>query len=712
MGKKLHSFLFALAAALGLVILVLSSQGTTTKAATNYVTDDLLSGMSIQQKDYGTGSNINLTLDWKANGNTLQNGDTWTVTLPDTLKVTDTTNAFDVVNDNGDPIGKAELGIDANGDSYVKITFTDIENQTNHEGSLNLVTGIGVGKDAIIGDNDVQIGHLHDNMHIVNSDDDFSKKGVISKDAEGNSIITWSVLVNRNSANFENLEVHETINSDQSYLPGTLKVYEANWIEDKPGFYEYKKGETSNFIVDPEQSSISDEFTVSGLKPDQFYVVQFQTMIIDQEKATNGYKFKNNATFNWGANGSGNTSTNNEDNASGSVSGGTNSGNGNGTDIKGGVVLTKEDSKTSSTLAGAVYSLYKEDGTLVQSDLTTDENGQISVDALEKGNYYFKEDKAPEGYESSKEQIIPFTIKGEHSEIVSVLTKDQPKTDIVEDQEGSIVLMKMDDETDYRLAGAEYSVTDSSGNFVGTITTDSMGIGHMYNLKPDTYTIKETKAPAGYLLSDQTYQVTISKDDLNPALITFKNAKDDDLIFDDSYPVKLQKFDRDDMKTGVPGAEYTLYTADGTKVETKTTDENGMISIDGLKPGDYYFQETKAPDGFDINSDKLYFTIVSGTNTVQTVETSDPRTEGGNTTDPDVDGNGGNEGTDPDVDGNGNTTDPDDNNGGLITNPGNNNNSNNSNNTLPQTGAKSGMAVSLIGLVVLLGTVYFKRRHA
>ncbi|WP_338216331.1 hypothetical protein [Companilactobacillus muriivasis] len=62
MGKKLRNFLVGFVAALGLVILAFSSQ-TTTQAATNYTTDDLLTGMSIEQKNYGTGGDINLTLD-------------------------------------------------------------------------------------------------------------------------------------------------------------------------------------------------------------------------------------------------------------------------------------------------------------------------------------------------------------------------------------------------------------------------------------------------------------------------------------------------------------------------------------------------------------------------------------------------------------------------------------------------------------------------
>ncbi|WP_338216333.1 SpaA isopeptide-forming pilin-related protein [Companilactobacillus muriivasis] len=663
------------------------------------------------------------------------------------------------------------MKVDENGKSYILVTFDNVDGKTDYEGSLNIKKGIGPGPGASLGNNDVNIGNNHsDNMTVTKPDADFSKKGTLGTDADGNHIITWSILVNRNSETFNKLTIHESIQAGQEYVPGSLAVYTAAWKPDNPGYYTKSKNPISGYTVTPNESEITTDFVISQLPdPNQFYVVTFQTKISEKD-ATSGDKIRNDAHFTW-SDGSGDNGGLNTGDASASVSGGSNSGNGNGVDIKGGVVLTKlnaNDDDENSPIAGAVYTLYKEDGTIVKEGLTTDDKGQISVDNLEKGNYYFLETTPPAGFEPNGNQV-PFTISGKSSEAVSVTTKDEPETDIDADKEGSIVLMKKDDTTDYRLAGAEYTVKDSDGNVVGTITTDSMGIGHLYNLKQGTYTIQETKAPAGYLESNEIQTVTIGPDDLTPALITFENEKDEDLIFDDSYEVNLQKFDRHDMKTGVPGATYALYSTDDNKnpIGTYVTDKDGLIKVDGLKPGDYYFIETIPPTGYEINNDPINFTIESGQQNTLTHETSDPRTEGnggdggtdpdiddkddededdngGNTTDPDIDDkddededdNGGNT-TDPDVDENGNennggnedgnngggiVVDPENpgsnnngnnNNGGVITNPGNNSNSNsNSNGTLPQTGAKSGIAVSLLGLVVLLGTVYFKRRHA
>lgn len=55
-------------------------------------------------------------------------------------------------------------------------------------------------------------------------------------------------------------------------------------------------------------------------------------------------------------------------------------------------------------LEGAVFSLYKSDGTKVGT-YTTNSDGYIGVSYLSYGDYYFVEDKAPEGYVGSSNKI-------------------------------------------------------------------------------------------------------------------------------------------------------------------------------------------------------------------------------------------------------------------------------------------------------------------
>lgn len=72
---------------------------------------------------------------------------------------------------------------------------------------------------------------------------------------------------------------------------------------------------------------------------------------------------------------------------------------------KGSVVLTKTNEVGNAKLKGAVFNLYKNDGTLVSNDLTTNDDGQITVTNLDWGTYYFKETAAPAGYVLSDDNI-------------------------------------------------------------------------------------------------------------------------------------------------------------------------------------------------------------------------------------------------------------------------------------------------------------------
>ncbi|WP_368791133.1 SpaA isopeptide-forming pilin-related protein [Companilactobacillus farciminis] len=738
MGKKLRTFLAAFVAALGLVVLVFASHPCDAQAA-EYQTNDLLSGISINQKNYGTASDVDLTLSWDATGKQLNNGDTWEIQFPDTLRVTKEESI--PFYDGSTLIGTGVLDPVSN---TLKITFNEnIEGKADFKGSISIKTGIKPGKDAVVGNNDVVIGDYHDNMTVISSDADFSKKGVIGTDENGDAIITWTILANRNSAEMPNLKIIENnINDDQTFIKGSVNVYEASWTS--PGYY--KKGYQLN-SSEYTYTEDGNGFIINGLpKDNQFYAVTFQTKINDSDNATNGHKFKNHADFTWG---NGSSTGTNMAAADGSVTGNSNSGSGNGNNILGSVVLTKTSADENNTLIpGATYSLYQRDAdkdTLIQSDLVTDANGQITVDKLPAGDYYFVETSTPDGYQQNPNEI-PFTITGQTTIAVQVETKDEP----VGSKEGSIIIQKLDAATGYRLAGAEFDVIDADTNeVIGHITTDQLGYGHMYNIPYGNYILRETKAPDGYILNNEDITFTINDETQAPAIISIDNEKETG--GDGNFSASMIKYDADLLhqeKVGVAGAEYTLYDTDGTALGVFQTNDEGVIKVDNLNPGSYYFLETKAPDGYDINPEKIEFTITDSDIELGTLETSDPKLTGGSGggETPGTDGNG-NEGKDPDPDENGNTENPDpdgngnegngdgDNNGGVIVdpeNPGSNNNNNgnegglitnpinpgdanngsDSSSNLPQTGEKTSLTATFLGLVLLSGIVYFKRRNA
>ncbi|WP_167849710.1 SpaA isopeptide-forming pilin-related protein [Companilactobacillus suantsaicola] len=772
MGRKLRNILTPLLCLLSVVIFCLAFNHENVSAATNYGNADMVTSGTIddQNKTYSTGSTVPLTIGFDSNGHKLQSGDTLTIDIPDPLTVKPSSDTFEVLGDDGEVIGTAKLG----NDNKIVITFSDAVNDMDTvKGELKIGNGVTVDANkAEIGDNDVAFEIIdgkfdHSNLKVKekNNDKNISKKGVFGTDADGNAIVTWTILANRNNLNFGDMTVTDNItDSNLTYVPGSVVVQNATWVDKQNG--SYKRGSTvSSDKYALKESDNGFELSIPDANT-QMYAIIFQTRVTDESKVTDGTVFENYASLEGKITGSGTDPSIIQEEAYGKVAGNTNGNSGSGSGNKlGGVTLTKYDENNHQTLLnGAVYDLYQVGSDEpVQTNLTTDENGQIKLTNLKAGDYYFKEVKAPAGYQLNNNEIL-FTITGQTTTPVEVSGYDEPE----KEQLGSIVIQKIDAETGYKLAGAEFNIVDEKGNVVGTITTDRLGLGHYYNLPIGKYKLVETKAPEGYLKGDDI-DFEITADNLTPELISVENLKE--LTGEGSYGIVLHKYDADKIavdkedKVGVPGAEYTLYDENGTVITTAITNELGVIRVDNLPVGNYYFKETKAPDGFDINDDEIHFSITADENgtDLDALETSDPKTvepvePNPEPTDPETnpepepnpeptpepnpnpdpeptdpepgDNNGGNV-VDPGENGNG--TDTDDNNnlivdpnhpdtndenneqGGVITLPStdtNNNSNNDASEKLPQTGSKSGLAASLLGLVLLSGIVYFKRQNA
>ncbi|OIM58476.1 hypothetical protein ATX85_07680, partial [Oenococcus oeni] len=281
------------------------------------------------------------------------------------------------------------------------------------------------------------------------------------------------------------------------------------------------------------------------------------------------------------------------------------------------VILTKtdSDSSTNKVLQGAVFDLYKSDGTKVASDLTTDANGQIEYQNqnLTAGDYYFVETKAPEGYQLSNKHF-EFTVVKNSQSSVKVAVSDQEST-------GSVLLNKIDSDTGNPLQGAVFTLYEKgiSSPIKENLTTDANGQIKISNLKPGSYYFVESKAPNGYNFnSNKKYAFTVVFNQQTPALVKAGNSEK-------TGSVILTKTDANTGKK-LAGAVFDLYKANGNKLKTGlVTDKNGTILVSGLKPGSYYFVETKAPAGYLFDRNKHYnFAIEIGNqNQSQTVKVTD-----------------------------------------------------------------------------------------
>ncbi|WP_077307240.1 SpaA isopeptide-forming pilin-related protein [Terribacillus halophilus] len=280
-------------------------------------------------------------------------------------------------------------------------------------------------------------------------------------------------------------------------------------------------------------------------------------------------------------------------------------------------VLEKVDADNDAIkLAGAVFKLVNEQGDTVKEKITTEANGRITVEGLKPGNYQFVETKAPTGYNLNETPIDVTIEKGQQAAaVVTAVNELTP---------GSIVLEKVDtDDASIVLAGAAFKLVDSKGNAVKEeLVTDANGRITVKDLKPGSYQFIETKAPAGYELNDTPIDVTVEKDQQEAAVVTAVNELT-------PGSVVLEKVDAEDRSILLEGAAFKLVNAQGDTVkEALTTDRNGRITVDGLKPGTYQFIETKAPVGYELNAAPIQVTVEKGQQETAVVTAENELTRG------------------------------------------------------------------------------------
>lgn len=123
------------------------------------------------------------------------------------------------------------------------------------------------------------------------------------------------------------------------------------------------------------------------------------------------------------------------------------------------------------------------------------------------------------------------------------------------------------------------------------------------------YTITEINKAEGYLPKTQVKTITVTKDATASAEFVNKVIVGN---------VTLTKVDEDYPENKLTGAIFTVYKSDKkTVVGTMKETETGVYSLEGLVYGEYYVQETKAPEYFVRDVNFYYFQIVNDGETVE-----------------------------------------------------------------------------------------------
>ena len=257
------------------------------------------------------------------------------------------------------------------------------------------------------------------------------------------------------------------------------------------------------------------------------------------------------------------------------------------------VTITKIDADTEQPLAGATFELKDSSGKIVATWTSTTSSHVIKN--LPNGTYTLQETKAPDGY-ILNDKVVEFTITDTNRNI-SIRFRNR-------ELERNATIIKIDSITKQPVAGATLVVKDSEGKVIEEFVTATEP-HKLTDLEDGTYTVEETKAPAGYEKTDEIYEFTVDKDHRD-VTVTIENT-----------PIeKLVNILKVDAATGNPLAGATLVVKDseGNVIEEFVTTEEPH-TITGLKDGEYTVEEIKAPEGYN-KSDEIYkFTISDETPT-------------------------------------------------------------------------------------------------
>ena len=270
------------------------------------------------------------------------------------------------------------------------------------------------------------------------------------------------------------------------------------------------------------------------------------------------------------------------------------------------ITISKQDITNKEELPGAKLVIKNASGKEIISWTSSDK--KYVIKGLAAGTYTLTETIAPEGYSLSTETIT-FKIdeygtlyNGSGTKVDSIVMYNTPtKTQ-------DLSISKRDITTNKELAGAKLVLKDASGNVVDSWTSETTD--HVIkDMKAGTYTLSETVAPNGYVLSTETITFKIDAE----GKLYDQNGNSIDKVIMYNQPEEKTggvSISKQDITNGeeLPGATLVVKDYDGNEIESWVSTNTPHI-IEDLKPGIYTLTETVAPEGYILSTETITFTV-------------------------------------------------------------------------------------------------------
>ena len=252
----------------------------------------------------------------------------------------------------------------------------------------------------------------------------------------------------------------------------------------------------------------------------------------------------------------------------------------------------KTDFSTDKPLPNTLIEIYTSKDKLIFSG-KTDENGKIIIERLPIGKYYILEKEAPVGYNLNTEKMN-FEIK-EDGKVIKANMKDKIITNTLE-------FTKTDFSTDEPLPNTLIEIYNANNDkLIFSGRTDNNGKIVINKIPYGKYYILEKEAPEGYNLNTERMYFEVKED----GKVIKANMKD-------KIITSILEFTKTDFSTDepLPNTLIEIYNANNDKlIFSDWTNNEGKIIIDDLEYGKYYILEKEAPEGYNLNPEKMYFEV-------------------------------------------------------------------------------------------------------
>lgn len=274
--------------------------------------------------------------------------------------------------------------------------------------------------------------------------------------------------------------------------------------------------------------------------------------------------------------------------------------------LKRGTVKGIKVNEADEPLENALFGLFNTDCEEFTADNAvmaseSDSKGEFGFEEVPFGSYIVREIAAPEGYVLSDESY-PVTVS-ENEETINIRT-------VNEKIRGNVTITKIDEEyPDNRLSGAEFTVysDEKYENKIGILSETEKGVYLLENLEYGKYFLKETVAPDGFIIDENAYPFSIKNDGETIEISNMEVGKG----FINKPKKGAVEITKTDVSTGelIPNCGIEILDKDGNVVVQGRTDENGVVTFEKLRTGDYFYREFDAPDGYILDENSYPFTI-------------------------------------------------------------------------------------------------------